>query len=70
MTSSQENSAVPSIALTMMARSLAHQRYYGRAAIDWELQPRNWFRNELGQVIGATGEFYRIIDRISQGERP
>lgn len=62
--------SIPSVALARMAMKVAHFRYYGTARQDFDLQVRKWFVDERGATVGASGEFYRIIDRISAGEAP
>jgi hypothetical protein len=70
VSTSQEISAPPSIALAQMAKKLADMRYYGCPSGDFALQSREWAADSNGLTLGASGEFYRILDRISCGEAP
>lgn len=67
---SERVTAPPSIALAMMALKLADSREYGCKNGDFSLQPRAWASDSNGQTLGASGEFYAILDRISRGEQP
>lgn len=58
--------APPSIALAMMAFTLAYWRTYG-ALRPWKPEP---VPREEAMSDSANGEHYRIIDRLSRGEKP
>lgn len=69
-TSQSIGKGTPSIALAMMAMKLADSRVYGCPLGAFSLQPREWATDSHGQTLGASGEFYAILDRISAGEAP
>lgn len=65
--------SIPSVALAVMAQTLAQDRVYGMPdRTNWE----GWTpveRDRLspeGTAFPAAREYYRIIDRISAGEVP
>lgn len=55
--------------LAVMATDLAYARVYGRPEPSWRPSSRNWCAMFAAEN-SASREYYRIIDRISAGQKP